>query len=82
MTEGPLLSVIVPIYNVSDYLPLIDGLEIPISEVKTDRLKELLLDVDRFYKERIDDTEFQILDINSVDTLIREILDTFMERYG
>ena len=68
-------------YNVSDYLPLIDGLEVPIDEVKTDRLKELLLDVDRFYKERIDDTEFQILDINSVDTLIREILNTFMERY-
>ena len=43
-------------YDVSDYLPLIDGLEVPIDEVKTDRLKELLLDVDRFYKERIQKT--------------------------
>ena len=68
-------------YNVDDYLPLIDGIEVPVTEVKIDRLRDLLFDVDHFYKERIDDTEFQILDTNSVDTLIHEILDTFMERY-
>lgn len=70
-------------YDVNCYLPYVESkLEVPITEVVTDRLRDLLLDVDYFYKERIVDTEFQIFDTDSVDTLITEILDTFMERYS
>ncbi|MBQ8131915.1 MAG: hypothetical protein IJ193_05435 [Bacilli bacterium] len=71
-------------YDVGQYIEYIDSNDIliPIKEVKTDRIKDLLRDVDYFYHENITDAKFQIFELSDVDTLIREILDTFMERYG
>ena len=71
-------------YDSKVYLDYVDShsIEIPIEEIHGERLRDLLCDLDYFYHENIENPEFQIFELEDVDTLIHEILDNFMERYS